>query len=314
MGLKSVCEDGETGTREMTGRPPAKVSGYDAQDMNISCVIVSYNNGMQLKDAIMSVLEQTRPVDEIIIADDGSTDGSRQLVESLSHRYPNIKAVLRARNLGVSANRDLAMRQARGEFITWLDGDDYFLPTKIESEVKTLGERSGVIAYSDVKWADRGSDQVRTGANADFSKLGASDRMRWLLRRNRQSPAALLLPKDLHLRIGGYNHNLRTYEDWDYMLRLATQPLCWAHSGTAGLVAHPAGGLSRRSPLEHMRDELRVLRLNQGIVRQYVGFPLLLETAGRVVAFRSKWWLIRRYRDTRDVLARLPRRSRGSAR
>ena len=281
--------------------------------MNITCVIVSYNNGMQLKDAIMSVVGQTHPVDEIIVADDASTDGSRQLVEALSHRHPIIKPVFRAKNLGVSANRDLAMREARGEFITWLDGDDYFLPTKMEAEATALNQRSGVIAFSDVRWIDRRENRVRTGANADFSKLGASDRVRWLLRRNRQSPAALLLPKDSHLAIGGYNHNLRTYEDWDYMLRLATQPLRWAHSGSAGLVAHPAGGLSRGSPIEHVRDELKVLRLNQAIVRQHVGFPLLVATAGRVVAFRSKWWLIRRYRRASVRAARRPRPNRESA-
>ena len=282
--------------------------------MKISCVIVSYNNGSRLRDAIMSVVEQTRPVDEIIVADDASTDGSRELVEALSRRHPSIKPDYRERNLGVSANRDLAVREARGDFVTWLDGDDYFLPTKIESEAKALGQRSGVIAYSDVRWIDRRRNRVQTGANADFSKLGASDRVRWLLRRNRQSPAALLLPKDSHLRIGGYNHNLRTYEDWDYMLRLATQPLCWVHSGTAGLVAHPAGGLSRQSSLEHMRDELRILRLNQGIIRQHTGLPLLLKTAGRVVAFRSKWWLVPMYRDGRKRLALRLRSHRGPAR
>jgi len=137
--------------------------------------------------------------------------------------------------------------------------------------------------------------------------------VRWLLRRNRQSPAALLLPKDSHLSIGGYNHNLRMYEDWDYMLRLAAQHLCWAHSGTAGLVAHPAGGLSRSSPLLHMRDELKVLRLNQEIVRRHVGLRPLLETAGSVVAFRSKWWLVPRYRDMVDGF-RPPRGFRGPAR
>jgi glycosyltransferase involved in cell wall biosynthesis len=282
--------------------------------MNISCVIVSYNNGALLEDAIMSVVRQTRPVDEIIVADDASADGSRQLVETLTHQYPNIKPVFRERNLGVSANRDLALREARGDFITWLDGDDYFLLTKIEAEAKAVGQRYGVIAYSDVRWIDRKRNRVRTGANADFATLGARDRVRWLLKRTRQSPAAMLVPKNTHLRIGGYRHDLRTYEDWDYVLRLATQPLRWAHSGTEGLVHHPAGGLSRQAPHEHMRDELRVLRLNQEMLSRHAGLPLLVATASRVIASRSKWWLVPKYRERRRRLARVFRPCRGPAR
>jgi glycosyltransferase involved in cell wall biosynthesis len=264
--------------------------------MKISCVIVSYNNGNLLEDAIMSVVRQTRPVDEIVVADDASTDGSRHLIVTLSHRYSNIKPIFRESNLGVSANRDLAVREARGDFFTCVDGDDYFLPTKIEAEERALGQRRDVVAYSDVRWIDRRNNRVRVGRNADFSRLEAADRVRWMLKRTRQSPAAALIPKAVHLNIGGYNHDLRTYEDWDYLLRLVAEPLFWRHSGTEGMVVHPGGGLSRQAPLRHARDELRVLRLNYGIARKYVGLPLLLETAGYVVASRSKRGMVRWYR------------------
>jgi len=267
--------------------------------MKISCVIVSYNNGSLLEEAIMSVVRQTRPVDEIIVADDASTDGSRALIDALSQKYSNIKPIFRASNLGVSANRDLAMREACGDLITYLDGDDYFHPTKIEAEERALSQRRDVIAYSDVRWIDRRSNSVQIGRNAYFSRLEASDRVRWLLKRTRQSPAAMLLPKNVHLKVGGYNHSLRTYEDWDYILRLAAEPLVWVHSGTEGVVVHPAGGLSRQSHFRHARDELRVLRFNHEIARQHVGLPLLLATAGRLVAHHTKRGMIKWYRRTK---------------
>jgi len=270
--------------------------------MRISCVIVSYNNGELLEEAVMSVVRQTRPVEEIIVADDASTDGSHQLIEALSHSHPNIKPVFREENLGVSANRDLAMRDARGNFVTWLDGDDYFLPAKIEAEASAVGESHDVIAYSDVRIRHRRKNRVEGFGIADFSRLGASDRVRWLLGRKRQSPRSLLIPKAVHLRIGGYNHNLRTYEDWDYILRLAAEPLHWAHSGVEGTVAHPGGGLSTQAQNEHMRDELRVLRLNYRLIRRHLGLPILLATAGRVVATRSKWWMVDRYRQMRKQM------------
>ena len=263
--------------------------------VKIGCVIVSYNNGKLLEEAIMSVVTQTRPVDEIIVADDASTDGSRQLTEALSRSYPSIKPVFRERNLGVSANRDLAMRDSAGDFITWLDGDDCFLPTKIEAEADAIRGRQDAIAFSDVRISHRNQNGAQEFAIADFSRLAASDRVRWLLGRARPAPRSLLIPKNVHLRIGGYNHALRTWEDWDYILRLAAQPLCWVHSGTVGTVYHPGGGLSRQAPMEHMRDELRVLRLNHQMIRQQVGLGVLLATAGRVVAVASKWWMVGRY-------------------
>ena len=268
--------------------------------MKISCVIVSYNNGQLLEEAILSVVSQTRPVDEIIVADDASKDGSRQLIEDLSHKHENIRPILREMNLGVGPNRDLAMRDARGDFITWLDGDDYFLPMKIEAELRAAGDRPDVIAYSDPRIRDRRTNLCEEFAIADFSRLTASERVRWLVKRVRQSPRSMLVPKKVHVAIGGYNHSLRTYEDWDYILRMAAQPLHWAHSSTVGTVAHPGGGLSNQSQIEHLRDELQVLLMNRRMIRRHVGSSILVATAGRVVAVRSKWWMVERRRRARE--------------
>lgn len=101
----------------------------------ISCIIVSYNNGLFLKEAILSVVNQTLPVNEIIVADDGSTDGSRDLITSLAHEYSQIKPIFREKNLGVSINRDLAIRAAQSNLITTLDGDDCYSPKKLSKNL-----------------------------------------------------------------------------------------------------------------------------------------------------------------------------------
>jgi glycosyltransferase involved in cell wall biosynthesis len=270
--------------------------------MKISCIIVSYNNGKLLEEAIMSVVNQTRPPDEIIVADDASTDESRERIEALARTHPVVRPIFRERNLGVAANRDLATREASGDFVTYLDGDDHFLPKKIEAEIGALGGHRDVIAFSDVMWVHRRRNLVRERSNADFATLGAPERIRWLLNSKKQSPAAMLIPRDTYLRIGGYKHNLRTYEDWDIILRLAAQPLRWAHSGTTGLVHHPGGGLSRQGSFDHMRDELRVLRLNEEMIRRHVGLPYLLAKVGRLVAVRSKWAALYIYWDRKRWL------------
>ena len=98
----------------------------------ITVVITSFNNSTWLKECVESVAGQTMPVDEIIITDDASTDGSQDLIQSLAAIHPRIRPILRETNIGVAANRDLAVREARGELITTLDGDDYYYPEKIE--------------------------------------------------------------------------------------------------------------------------------------------------------------------------------------
>jgi len=262
--------------------------------VKISCVIVSFNNGDSLRDAILSVIQQTRPVDEIIVADDASTDGSRALIDAFCHNHANIRAIYRESNLGVSTNRDLAILDAGGDLITWLDGDDHYLHSKIELELRAVGQRRDVIGYSDVRIEDQRTSRIREAALTDFALLSVSGRIRWLLSR-KDAPRSMLVPKRVHIAMGGFNRSLRTYEDWDYVLRLAAQPLPWAHSGVEGTVHHPGGGLSRQSQIEHLRDEFRVLRLNHRIIRRHAGLGTLLSTTGRVVAVRSKWGIVNAY-------------------
>ena len=189
------------------------------QPMRISCVIVSYNNGGFLRDAIMSVVEQTHPIDEIIIADDASTDQSQDLISSLARIHPAIKPILRTNTLGVSRNRDLAIQEATGDLITTLDGDDFFHPEKIEAEMRSLEGSPALVAYSDVRIIDyrTGSDSVER--IAAFAHLRRDERVRWLLGQGTHNPQGMLFHREIHDVIGGYRHHLRTYEDWDYKIR-----------------------------------------------------------------------------------------------
>lgn len=95
--------------------------------MKVSAVIPAYNRREYLPRAIDSALAQTVPVDEIVVIDDGSTDGSAQFVES---RYGDKVRVVRQMNAGVSGARHRGIREARGEWIAFLDSDDQWLPER----------------------------------------------------------------------------------------------------------------------------------------------------------------------------------------
>jgi glycosyltransferase involved in cell wall biosynthesis len=95
--------------------------------MTVSCVIPAYNRRPYIKRAIDSVFAQTRPVDEVLVIDDGSTDGTADAVEEW---FGDRVRVVRQENTGVSGARHRGIREAKGEWIAFLDSDDEWTPDR----------------------------------------------------------------------------------------------------------------------------------------------------------------------------------------
>ena len=103
----------------------------------VSVVIPSYNRAYCIAATIDSTLAQTHRNLEILIVDDGSSDGTRDLIEERYRGEPRVRYVHQA-NAGVSAARNHGLRLARGQFIALLDSDDIWLPWKIEAQLRCL--------------------------------------------------------------------------------------------------------------------------------------------------------------------------------
>ena len=97
----------------------------------ISIVIPVYNVDMFLRKALQSVADQTFQNYEAIIVDDGSTDRCPEIIAKYVRKYSNFKSV-RQENAGLSAARNTGLRLAQGEFIAFMDSDDYYQPTFLE--------------------------------------------------------------------------------------------------------------------------------------------------------------------------------------
>jgi glycosyltransferase involved in cell wall biosynthesis len=239
---------------------------------SISCIIICYNNDEFIKNAVMSVITQLMPVNEIIVADDGSTDGSREIVSSLAREYPQIRPIFREKNLGVAANRDLAIRVANGDLITTLDGDDLYFPEKIEKEFLAMQKHSCSVAYSDIQLIDSQQNNLGCLNLSKFSFLSQQERLNWLASRLGPIPRDMLLPKKLFLEVGGMNHYITRYEDWDFKIRLATYSTKWAYSGVEGIAYRRTGSsLSSMSLARHMKHQYEVLWLNQELLKKHIG-------------------------------------------
>ena len=251
---------------------------------SISCIIVSYNNCKYIKQAITSVVNQTMSISEIIVADDGSTDGSREILTSLANQHSNIRLIFREKNLGVSANRDLAIRAAKGDFITTLDGDDFYFPQKIEKEYLSLNQLNTLIAYSDIHLINAEGEYLRKRDTSDFTALNIQERLRYLALRLVAIPRDMLILKKAYIEVGGINHNIGRYEDWDLKIRLASQYSHWSYSGIEGIVYRRAPDSLSAMPLQnHIQWQFKVLWLNRELLIGQLGYLNFLQAFNRIL-------------------------------
>ena len=102
--------------------------------LDISVVIPAYNSAAHIGRAIDSVLAQTRPPEEIIVVDDGSTDDTSRIVRS----YGDKVRLIEQANAGASAARNTGIHAARGEWIALLDADDQWLPTRLALQTEIM--------------------------------------------------------------------------------------------------------------------------------------------------------------------------------
>ena len=112
-------------------------SGHIGSSGMISVIVPMYNSEQTIKSTLESVISQTFTNFECIVVNDGSKDKSLKIVESLAINDPRIK-IISSQNNGVSSARNLGIAFASGEFIAFLDSDDLWAPTKLQSQVKIL--------------------------------------------------------------------------------------------------------------------------------------------------------------------------------
>jgi glycosyltransferase involved in cell wall biosynthesis len=223
----------------------------------ISVIITSYNQKDLLREAITSVLDQTLPAHEILVCDDASTDGSQALIGEFEKAHPGlVRGILHKENQGVARNRNSGLQAVHGDFVTWLDGDDVFLPRKLELE-------SGYCRVDpDVRWVysqvmtvrPDGRRKVRHKCplvgNIFFDLplvLGAA-------------PRNLLVEADALRAVGFFDEEMTLYEDFDLCIRLAERYECaYCPKPNMEYRVHP-GGVHRSAVARHNENFSRLHR------------------------------------------------------
>lgn len=123
----------------------------DTEAATVSVVIPSYNSAHHITETLESVFNQTYQPREIIVVDDGSTDGTRSMLE----KYRDRIIYVYQKNAGEPAARNTGIRRASGDFIAFLDADDLWLPNKLELQMDYFEKRPEVaLVYTDMKQFD----------------------------------------------------------------------------------------------------------------------------------------------------------------
>ena len=184
--------------------------------MNIAVIIPTFDRQHFLGRAIDSVLSQTRPAHEVIVIDDGSTDGT---VPWLKKEYPTVKLIEQA-NQGVSAARNAGIQQAQSEWIALLDSDDEWFPEKLERQVKELQKYPEILfCHTDEIWIRKG---VRVNPMKKHQKFGGMIFSK-CLDICRISPSSALFSRTLLDDVGWFDETLPICEDYDLWLRITAK-------------------------------------------------------------------------------------------
>jgi GT2 family glycosyltransferase len=187
----------------------------------VSVVVPCYNAERFIGEALDSALAQAEVAVEVLVADDGSTDGTRTVLA----RYGERVRVLQQDHRGPSAARNACLGVARGEYVALLDADDRFRPGKLARQAALLDARPEIgLVYTG--W------HVIDEAGVPLERQGWSreegDVRRRLLLGNLAHPVAVMLRRRPVLDAGGFDETLQVNEDWDLFLRLALRGMRWA--------------------------------------------------------------------------------------
>jgi glycosyltransferase involved in cell wall biosynthesis len=192
----------------------------------VSIIIPTYNRAALVTEAVASVLAQSFRDFELLVVDDGSTDGTG---EALALYADRIRLIRRESRDGVSAARNDGIAAARGEWLAFLDSDDLWLPEKLTRQMAYLTAHPGLkLCQTEETWVRRG---VRVNQPQTHRKIGGRIFFQ-SLERCLVSPSAVILHRRLIEAHGGFDEDLPAAEDYDLWLRLS-----WRYA--VGLVPEP---------------------------------------------------------------------------
>jgi glycosyltransferase involved in cell wall biosynthesis len=238
--------------------------------MRVSVVIPTYNSAGLVPDAVRSVLAQTRPAEEVIVVDDGSTDDTAQRLASFGDR---VKVIVKP-NGGVASARNRGVREATGDAIAFLDADDVWHPRKLEIQAAVLEEHSD-LAILGTDCFDWPSDAMPDPCLSRPEVTPIS--FNRLIVRNKFDTSTVVVLRAALLAAGEFDETLHGPEDWDMWLQVLQK-------AKGGYIDRRLTGYRRTTPNSLSKNAERMEQDTLRIIERY-------KNTG---AFADRYLLLRR--------------------
>jgi len=174
----------------------------------VSCIVPVFNGERYVSETIESILRQSYPLTEVIVVDDGSSDGTLETLAVFAERI----RVIQQENGGPSLARNRGMEESRGAFIAFLDADDLWVEDKLEVQMDRFRARPGLqLCSGRLKsfWIPELDHERRRLENHPYHQERAM-----------LSPCTVLARREVFRRIGGFDPDLRHGEDTDLFIRI----------------------------------------------------------------------------------------------
>lgn len=217
----------------------------------VSVVIPTYNHVSYLKQAVDSVLKQDYPNIELIVLDDGSTDGTRDVLESYGSRIYWESH----RNMGQSSTLNKGWSMSKGDILAYLSADDLLLPRAVTRSVECLlSHPEAVLSYCDFNLIDPGSRVVRRVTTPEYSY------MEMVTKFICAPSAGAFFWRGPFLKTGGWNVKFHRFPDYDCWLRLGLQgQFVRIPELLAAFRVHDGSQSFSETPVDRAEEALRVI-------------------------------------------------------
>lgn len=229
------------------------VSDTLADPPKVSIIMPAFNRAGIIRDSILSALNQYYTNLELLVVDDGSTDGTGQVLSVF--KDPRLKVLRNDRNRGQCYSLNRAIAEAQGEYIAYLDSDNTWDARYVAAMVGAFAKLPAADALYCGQYLFRGAD---TPFAVRFGALNRS----LLVNRNYIDRNAFIHKKAVHDGLGGYDVALARYVDWDFIIRTSEKYTLYSVPVVLSMYYYDLAANTMTNDDRHIRD-LDVIRANQ---------------------------------------------------
>ena len=235
---------------------------------SVSIIIPVYNAEKYVAEAITSAVNQTYSNKEIIVIDDGSTDNSLQIAKGFESQMVKVYS---QQNKGASTTRNNGLNFAKGDYIQFLDADDWLSNNKIEAQINKLACAPGCIGLCGTIYFNDGANPAKLAIKHEWIEEGSNDTVDFITKLyggaligptygGMIQPNAWLTPRKIIDKAGNWNEELTLDDDGEFFCRvmLAAKGIVYAYDGINYYRKHPAssGNLSAKKDHENLKSAL----------------------------------------------------------